>query len=117
MASRRPHQSQQISSSSSSTEKETSLAAGAAKTATKDSDVTPAVSTGVILKLLGFTVAMIVAPIGMYFLTIDTVFKGNSTFAGAGAALTANVVLIAYIVVAWREDQEEEQRRKEKKTQ
>ena len=30
----------------------------------------------VIVKLLGFTVAMIVAPIGMYFLTVDTIFKG-----------------------------------------
>ncbi|KAL1968283.1 hypothetical protein VTN77DRAFT_2118 [Rasamsonia byssochlamydoides] len=106
--------------SSSSTEKETSsslAATSAAKSAAKDSDVTPAVSMGVILKLLAFTVAMIAAPIGVYFLTVDAVFQGNSTFAGAGAALTANIVLIAYIVVAWREDQEEERRRKEKKAQ
>lgn len=32
---------------------------------------------------------------------------GNSTFAGATAAIMANVVLIAYIVVAMKEDQSE----------
>jgi len=32
---------------------------------------------------------------------------GNTTFAGASAAIMANVVLVAYIVVAMREDQGE----------
>lgn len=32
----------------------------------------------VILKLLGFTAAMVIAPIGMYFLTVDSIFKGES---------------------------------------
>lgn len=31
--------------------------------------------------------------------------KGNATYAGAFAAVMANVVLIGYIVVAMREDQ------------
>lgn len=38
------------------------------------------INRGVILKLLGFTVAMIVAPIGMYFLTIDAVFQGEFVY-------------------------------------
>lgn len=44
---------------------------------------------------------------------------GNSTFAGATAAIVANLVLIAYIVVAMREDQSEriEAEQKEKKAQ
>ncbi|ROT35463.1 hypothetical protein SODALDRAFT_328808 [Sodiomyces alkalinus F11] len=71
------------------------------------SDITPAVPTDVILKLLGFTFAMIVFPIGSYFVTVDTIFKGNSTFAGGFAAVMANVVLIAYVIVAMREDQSE----------
>jgi len=60
---------------------------------------------------------MVVGPIGTYFLTLNTVFKGNSTFAGAMAAIMANVVLVAYIVVAMREDQSEaiEAAEKEKK--
>jgi hypothetical protein len=44
-------------------------------------------------------------------------FLGNATFAGATAAITANVVLFAYIFVAWQDDQEEQHARKEKKAQ
>jgi len=61
----------------------------------------------VIYKLLGFTFAMVVGPIGTYFLTVDTVFGGNSTWAGATAAIMANVVLIGYVIVAFQEDQSE----------
>ncbi|CAG8936138.1 unnamed protein product [Penicillium salamii] len=80
------------------------------------SDVTPAVpalfcsvSRDVIYKLLGFTAAMVAGPIGMYFLTVNTIFSGSSTLAGITAAITANVVLFAYIYVAWMEDQEDRQ--------
>ncbi|KFX95622.1 hypothetical protein O988_05715 [Pseudogymnoascus sp. VKM F-3808] len=65
----------------------------------------PAVPMHVIVKLLAFTFAMVVVPIGSYFLTLDLVFSGNSTFAGATAAIMANVVLVGYIIVAMREDQ------------
>lgn len=80
----------------------------------------------VIAKLLGFTFAMITLPIGSYFMAVNTIFKGgqlpgsqadglsnaeqvtgNSTYAGALAALMANVVLIGYIVVAFQDDQSE----------
>ncbi|OJJ48588.1 hypothetical protein ASPZODRAFT_62193 [Penicilliopsis zonata CBS 506.65] len=85
-----------------------------------ESDVTPAVPASVIYKLLGFTAAMVFAPIGMYFLTIDSIFGGNTTWAGITAAVTANVVLFAYIIVAWREDQGDRQaeaNEREKKAQ
>ncbi|KAK9604334.1 vacuolar ATPase assembly integral membrane protein vma21, variant 2 [Aspergillus fumigatus] len=36
------------------------------------SDVTPAVPADVIYKLLGFTAAMVVGPIGMYFVTVNS---------------------------------------------
>ncbi|KAK8181550.1 vacuolar ATPase assembly integral membrane protein VMA21 [Phyllosticta capitalensis] len=61
----------------------------------------------VIMKLLGFTLAMIVLPIGSYFLTVNTIFRGNSTLAGGLAAVMANVVLIGYVIVAFKEDQSE----------
>lgn len=38
---------------------------------------------------------------------------GNSTWAGATAALTANAVLIGYIVVAMKEDQSESEEAKQ----
>ncbi|RMJ25043.1 hypothetical protein PHISP_04098 [Aspergillus sp. HF37] len=85
-----------------------------------DSDVTPAVPSDVIFKLLGFTAAMIVAPIGMYFLTVESIFKGSATYAGITAAVTANFILFAYIFVAWRDDQGERaalEKEKEKKAQ
>ncbi|KAI9171989.1 Vacuolar ATPase assembly integral membrane protein vma-21 [Paramyrothecium foliicola] len=69
------------------------------------SNISPAVPKDVIYKLLAFTLAMIVVPIGSYFLTVNTVFKGNSSYAGGLAAVLANVVLVGYIIVAMNEDQ------------
>ncbi|CAI6099922.1 hypothetical protein V2G26_000693 [Clonostachys chloroleuca] len=71
------------------------------------SNIAPAVPNDVIFKLLAFTFAMIVVPIGGYFVTVNTVFKGNASFAGGFAALLANVVLVGYIIVAMKEDQSE----------
>lgn len=51
--------------------------------------------------------AMITFPIGSYFLTVNTIFRGNSTYAGGLAALIANFVLIGYVVVAFWDDQAE----------
>ncbi|RMD40084.1 hypothetical protein DV735_g5064, partial [Chaetothyriales sp. CBS 134920] len=69
------------------------------------SDVTPAVPLSVILKLLGFTFAMIVVPLGSFFFTREYVFNGSAIYSGAFAALMANVVLIGYVIVAVLEDQ------------
>ncbi|KAK3054263.1 vacuolar ATPase assembly integral membrane protein vma21 [Extremus antarcticus] len=71
------------------------------------SNITPAVPSSVIFKLLAFTAAMIVLPIGSYFATVNTVFKGNATWAGATAAIMANVVLIGYVIVAFNDDKSE----------
>ncbi|SPJ87538.1 probable Vacuolar ATPase assembly integral membrane protein VMA21 [Fusarium torulosum] len=64
----------------------------------------PAVPAQVIYKLLAFTFAMIVVPIGSYFVTVNTIFS-NSSLAGGLAAVMANVVLVGYIIVAMKEDQ------------
>jgi hypothetical protein len=75
---------------------------------------------------------MITLPIGTYFFTVNFVFQGtyshiqegqvipmlmylgNATWAGGLAALMANVVLIAYVVMAFRDDQEEMREEAEK---
>ncbi|MCJ1333977.1 vacuolar ATPase assembly integral membrane protein vma21 [Thelotrema lepadinum] len=83
------------------------------------SNTAPAVPASVILKLLGFTAAMVVAPLGTYYGTVNTVFRGSTTWAGATAAVMANVVLVAYVIVAMAEDQSDrlEAEKKERKTQ
>jgi hypothetical protein len=78
------------------------------------SDIRPAVASSVIYKLLIFTLAMVTVPLGAYFLSVRTVFEGNPTFAGGLAALMANVVLVAYIFVAVRDDQAEQEERAKK---
>lgn len=82
------------------------------------SNITPAVPATVIYKLLAFTLAMFAGPILTYFLSLKTIFRGNSTFAGATAAIMANVVLISYVVMAFQDDQTEtlEAAEKEKKS-
>ncbi|KAJ3522025.1 hypothetical protein NM208_g13037 [Fusarium decemcellulare] len=47
------------------------------------SNTAPAVPKDVIYKLLAFTLAMIVVPIGSYFLTVNTVFQGKSSLTQA----------------------------------
>ncbi|KAK4550384.1 vacuolar ATPase assembly integral membrane protein vma21 [Oleoguttula mirabilis] len=68
------------------------------------SNISPAVPGSVIAKLLGFTFAMITLPIGSYFVTVNNLFGGNATYAGALAAFMANVVLIGYVIVAFLDD-------------
>ncbi|RYP45100.1 hypothetical protein DL769_011481 [Monosporascus sp. CRB-8-3] len=90
-------------------------ASGHPQSHSSSSSTAPAVPTGpssnrrdVILKLLAFTFAMVVVPIGSYFVTVNTVFGGNSTYAGGLAAIMANVVLVGYIIVAMNEDQSDQ---------
>ncbi|CZT17687.1 probable Vacuolar ATPase assembly integral membrane protein VMA21 [Ramularia collo-cygni] len=79
------------------------------------SDITPAVPSSVIVKLLTFTFAMVTLPIGSYFATVNVLFGGNSTYAGALAAIMANVVLMGYIIVAFNDDKSEREAENEKK--
>lgn len=49
--------------------------------------------------------ALFAAPLTAYYFSRDRLFGGNPTYAGGLAALVANVVLLAYVVAAFMEDQ------------
>ncbi|KAF8812330.1 hypothetical protein BYT27DRAFT_7182768, partial [Phlegmacium glaucopus] len=59
---------------------------------------------GVLVKLISFSVALGILPIGSYFLSLKYLWKENSTFAAITAIVAANVVLAAYIITAFLED-------------
>lgn len=65
----------------------------------------PSVSTSVIAKLLLFSAAMIVLPLSAYYLSLEYLFQGYKTnYAAITAAITANLVVAGYVVVAFLED-------------
>ncbi|KAK1926109.1 VMA21-like domain-containing protein, partial [Papiliotrema laurentii] len=58
----------------------------------------------VLYKLVLFAILMAVVPIGTYFGTLSHLFNGNTTYSAISAVLAANVVLVGYVVVAFREE-------------
>ncbi|GAA5897005.1 hypothetical protein JCM8208_006140 [Rhodotorula glutinis] len=70
--------------------------------------------SGVMYKLAIFTVAMVLLPIGTYFLSRDYLFspKTSLTYPAISAVTVANAVLIAFIYVAFREDADDAAREK-----
>jgi hypothetical protein len=93
----------------------------------------PIHSTGVLLKLIIFSLSLGIVPIASYFASEKYIWNGapsqiiqslrlsgsltlhipgNSTFAAITAVVCANVVLVAYIITSLREDQAEQETRK-----
>lgn len=62
----------------------------------------------VLLKLILFTVLMFTLPFITYFYTLDHLFTGNTTYAALAAALTANLIVVAYVIVAIIEDKDDD---------
>ncbi|KAI0921314.1 hypothetical protein AcW1_004669 [Taiwanofungus camphoratus] len=60
--------------------------------------------SGVLIKLLIFSIALAVAPISTYFLSKDYLWDGNTTLAAITAIISANIVLVSYIVMAVLEE-------------
>jgi hypothetical protein len=71
------------------------------------SDISPAVATPVIVKLLFFILLIVTVPLSTYFLSLNYIVVGSATTAGAFAAIMANVVLVGYLIVAVWDDQGE----------
>ncbi|KAI8837821.1 hypothetical protein BC829DRAFT_404882 [Chytridium lagenaria] len=74
----------------------------------------PVFAKGLYLKLAFFSILMFTLPIASFFYTQEYIFKGNSTYSAIVAAIVANIVLIAYIIVAFLEDDEDDEKLKKK---
>ncbi|KAN0063418.1 hypothetical protein ACQY0O_004584 [Thecaphora frezii] len=61
-------------------------------------------SQRVYIKFLLFSLTLFFAPLTAFFFTKDRYLQGNATYAGGVAALVVNLVLVAYIVSAFLED-------------
>lgn len=62
--------------------------------------------TGVLFKLVIFSLSLGIVPITSYFASEKYIWNGNSTFAAITAVVAANVVLVAYIISSVRDDRE-----------
>ncbi|KAI0352848.1 hypothetical protein OH77DRAFT_1381123, partial [Trametes cingulata] len=58
----------------------------------------------VLAKLLIFAISLGVVPISSYFLSRDYLWEGNTIYAAITAIVSANLVLVAYIIEATREE-------------
>ncbi|CAD6583446.1 MAG: hypothetical protein TREMPRED_003569, partial [Tremellales sp. Tagirdzhanova-0007] len=62
------------------------------------------IQPSILYKLILFAILMAVAPIGTYFGSLRYVWNGSSTPSAISAVIAANIVLVGYVVVAFRED-------------
>lgn len=65
----------------------------------------------VTMKLLQYSLLMFVAPIGTYYATLHGFFKGDVQmvgWSGIAAVVVANLVIAAYVVMAWNETDPED---------
>ena len=64
----------------------------------------------VTMKLFRYSAAMIIAPIATFFFLFHVVFEADSTklgYAGIGAVFVANIVIAAYVIMAFNEKDED----------
>ncbi|KAI9000908.1 hypothetical protein BD414DRAFT_532715 [Trametes punicea] len=61
-------------------------------------------SEGALFKLMITALALGIAPLSSYFLSRDYLWNGNTIYAALTAILAANLVLVAYITEAVREE-------------
>ncbi|EIW66581.1 hypothetical protein M231_02233 [Tremella mesenterica] len=62
------------------------------------------IQSAVLWKLILFAILMAVVPIGTYFSSLRFLFDGSTTFSAIAAIIAANIVLVGYVIIAFRED-------------
>ncbi|KAI0750910.1 hypothetical protein C8Q80DRAFT_1352011 [Daedaleopsis nitida] len=71
---------------------------------------------GILAKLIIFALALGIVPISSYFLSRDYLWAGNTMYAAITAIVSANVVLVAYIIESVREESRLKTRGKQQQT-
>ncbi|EPX71774.1 vacuolar H-ATPase assembly protein Vma21 [Schizosaccharomyces octosporus yFS286] len=62
------------------------------------------IQTHILIKFVGFSIALFTLPLLTYYWTLKNWFSGNGTiYAGIAAAVAANIVLTLYVIVAFLE--------------
>jgi len=57
-----------------------------------------------LVKLSTFSLSLAVVPIASYFLTLQYVWAGNATASALFAVFTANLIIVAFVVVSVQEE-------------
>jgi hypothetical protein len=61
----------------------------------------------VTLKLIRYSMMMLLVPLATFYISFYVIFKQNADmlgWCGIFAALSANVVIVAYVLMAWNEE-------------
>ncbi|RXW21955.1 hypothetical protein EST38_g3893 [Candolleomyces aberdarensis] len=58
------------------------------------------ISSGVLVKLIIFSVSLGIAPLAAYYGSLNYLWKGNSIYAAILAVVAANIILVLYIITA-----------------
>ncbi|KIM46303.1 hypothetical protein M413DRAFT_441391 [Hebeloma cylindrosporum] len=65
-----------------------------------------AATGGVLFKLIIFSLSLGIVPLSSYFLSLKYIWNENATFAAITAVVSANIVLVAYIITSVLEDKQ-----------
>ncbi|PVG03504.1 hypothetical protein CPB86DRAFT_748768 [Serendipita vermifera] len=72
---------------------------------------------GVLAKLLTFSLLLAVVPISTFFGTQWYITPGNTIYPAIAAVVSANIILVGYVIVAIREDSQAAKLTETKKNQ
>ncbi|KAG2013781.1 hypothetical protein CC2G_010655 [Coprinopsis cinerea AmutBmut pab1-1] len=63
-----------------------------------------AAQSGVLIKLIVFSLSLGIVPLSAYYGTLNYLWEGNTIYAAITAIVSANLILVAYIITAAAEE-------------
>jgi hypothetical protein len=73
-----------------------------------------AANRSVTMKLIYFSLLMVLLPLGTYYFLLHIVFQGNKHmvgWCGVAAVFVVNIIIVAYVITAWSEPDEADEYR------